>query len=1145
MPRNSPSELFSPLSLNAERGHRAERLILRRYIEKEATRHDLQEDAEAAHAIILRWADLESSGKLQAIKETQLQGDFLREVFGDALGYTRRTEGAPDWHLEQHRAYANCTPDAVIGKFSQAGGQPPLAVIELKGPKVHLDRDRSSGRTAVQQCWDYLNHLPETPWGIVSNIVSFRLYHREHTPRRYEHFALQDLRDIRNFRRFYVLFSRRAIIADIAKKEPIAIKLLTSTEKRQRTVGTELYDNYSRERTRLIDHLYREHTLSVEQSVAAAQRLMDRIIFIAFCEDRELLPERLLKSVHATDRPFSTVTNPKWQAFLDLFRAIDKGSTRGDIPPYNGGLFAQSFVDDLNLDDRWTNFFPQLGEYDFADEVNLDVLGHIFERSITELEKLKEGDLFGGTPGQDRYAEMPKSAQRKRFGVYYTPPDFTRAIAENTIDDLLTYRFAEHARRHKLKPESADTLEYWRDCLETLLRLRVLDPACGSGAFLFQAYEILEARYLEVLGRLDRLGDKDAAQRIPEVPEIILRNNIYAVDLSPEAVEIAQLALWIRTARRGSTLADLSHNIRHGNSLVDQPDAHPDAFDWREHFPEVFDGSPNEGFDCIIGNPPWERLKLQEREFFSLSAPKIATESNAAKRERLVNALEKQNPELFARYLHAKANADAALSFARNSDRFPLTGRGDINTYALFAELALELVSPMGRVGLLVPSGIASDNTTKDFFAALADSKRLRALYDFENRSRIFPDVDGRFKFSILLFGGREHTSEQADFVFFARDIEELSDQSRHIALSAADIALVNPNTRTCPIFRSNRDARLTRRIYESVPVLIRKDREPHTNEWGVRFQTMFHQTNDAANFIEPEQLRSDGFRLRGNRFIKGKQTYLPLYEGKMIQAYDHRAGDVVSASHNWVRQNQTEQTTNAQHSDLNHLPVPRWWVSESLVIELLRQSDVRSLLAFKDVTSPTNSRTMIASFLPKAGVLNSAPIMAFGDDVEHRLQACLLGNLNSFVYDFVARQKVGGVHLNYFIVEQLPTLPPHRYAEKCPWARRTTLRHWISERVLKLSCTAIDMLPLAEAADFKSGNAEDGRLHRWGEQERADIMAELDAAYFLLYNIEREDAEYILSTFNIANEIVSALPGARTTAERILDAYDHILSLH
>lgn len=1134
-------QLFRDVSPNAVRQPRSERLFLRRLLRAEANNKQVKQDEiNRAHAILIRWADLEASGKLDRMTETQVEGDFVREVFGDALGYTRQSESEKSWHLAVKKSYAQDIPDVSLGNFGSNSTAYTTAVVELKGPKVNLDRDRSNGRTAVLQCWDYLGSLPETRWGIVSNIVSFRLYERNHTRRRYEHFALQDLRDQETFRAFYATFSRRSMIDRVASHPTILEQLIENTDKRQRTVGDELYDNYRRERHRLIHHLHRERAQRLDESIEQAQRLMDRILFIAFCEDRQLLPRESIKNAYHKTPPFTKATNPKWRNFVELFGAVDSGTGDGSITGFNGGLFAPSKIDELDLADEWTDFFHSIGTYDFADEINLDVLGHLFEKSITELEKLKEGDLFGEGASPSRYAEMPKSARQKRLGIYYTPPAFTGKITELAVDDLLTERFARAAEALDLDPKTADTTEFWLECLRILRHFRVVDPACGSGAFLFQAYEVLETRFLEILGHLDRLGAPcDLAAE--DVPDHILKHNLYGVDLSPEAVEITQLALWIRTARPGRKLTDLDHNIHWGNSLVTDPSADLRAFDWENQFPEVFGKGAPGGFDAVIGNPPWERVKLQEREFFALSAPEIATASNAAKRRKLIEGLKLKNPELYDRYLFAQQKADRVSDHARSSGRYPLTGKGDLNTYALFAELSMRLVAPEGRVGMLVPSGISTDKTNMEFFAELTDSKRLRCIYDFENKKKVFADVDGRFKFSILCFGGESHTTDEADFVFFAHDTDELSDPRRHIALSAADIALVNPNTKTCPIFRTRRDAELTKTIYRRIPILIRKDRKLETNEWKLKFYTMFHQTNDAELFTEPADLKTKKYTLDGNRFIKGKKVYLPVYEAKMVQAYDHRACDIIAADHNWVRQNQKNETTEAQYADLNHLPLPRSWVEHKIVADVFDNLIEPYFLCFKDVTSPTNTRTMIASFIPYSGVMNSAPIILFDNDIKPRTQCCVLANLNSFVYDFVARQKTGGVHLNYFIVEQLPTLPPHRYIERCPWDRKKTLEAWISERVLKLSCTAIDMLPLAEACNFTSGDAEGGRLNHWKAQERADLLAELDAAYLHLYGMNRDDAEYLLGTFKVTGCIEEGLPGTRSVGERILEEYDQL----
>ncbi|MCX6813668.1 MAG: N-6 DNA methylase, partial [Candidatus Azambacteria bacterium] len=505
-------------------------------------------------------------------------------------------------------------------------------------------------------------------------------------------------------------------------------------------------------------------------------------------------------------------------------------------------------------------------------------MGHIFEKSINEIEKIRLTGVFDLKAADEEQPKMEKSAERKRAGTFYTPPEFTFFITHNVVAKYINERFDEIAankgidRAQAEKSETPKTMiAYWRECFEALKQIKVVDPACGSGAFLISAYEVFEDKYNYVIDNFINGNGGDSDGLIDKIPDFILHENLYGVDLSREAIEITQLALWLKSAREGKTLADLSKNIVCGNSLVDDPEADPLALKWQDKFPEVFDRK-NPGFDCVIGNPPWERMKLQEREFFDTVSPEIAAAVNAATRRKLIANLEKSNPELNERYISAQDKAEKNLDYIRKSGRFPLNGKGDINTYAVFAELAFNIVSPYGRVGILVPSGIATDNTTKDFFSDLIDSKRLYGLYDFENKAAIFPDVHRSFKFSILLFSGLKRQSEIADFVFFAHDIEELKDKKRHIRLSRNDFKLFNPNTKTCPIFRFPKDAELTKAIYKRVPVLVDENRKEGGNPWGISFLRMFDQTNDAELFHTAEQFKSQKFKLVGNRWIKGKK---------------------------------------------------------------------------------------------------------------------------------------------------------------------------------------------------------------------------------------------------------------------------------
>jgi hypothetical protein len=379
-------------------------------------------------------------------------------------------------------------------------------------------------------------------------------------------------------------------------------------------------------------------------------------------------------------------------------------------------------------------------------------------------------------------------------------------------------------------------------------------------------------------------------------------------------------------------------------------------YHWELAFPDVFfdergNKKADPGFDAVIGNPPWERIKLAENEFFSRH-PAIAGATRASDRKAIIAALPQTDPDLWAAYTRAKTDADRALAYVQNSGFYPLMGRGDTNLYAVFVEKATQIAARNGRVGLLVPSGIATDNTTSHFFRHIVLQQRLSELLDFQN-GNTFPDVDSRFKFSILVIAGDGDPQVAARCGFFLRAISDLDDEARTFPLTPADFATFNPNTLTCPIFRRREDAELTRKLYAAAPILrkiapVASSADSETtdteNSWNVRFLRMFDMTNDSAKFKTYTELDTDGFWMGdGNLFTKGDVRYLPLYEGKMVQMYDHRAASVKINLANQFRAAQEDPSTPAQHADPNFSVLPQYWVNEEEV--LLSVSNVPPML--------------------------------------------------------------------------------------------------------------------------------------------------------------------------------------------------------
>ncbi|EEF63337.1 Eco57I restriction-modification methylase domain-containing protein [Pedosphaera parvula] len=533
-------------------------------------------------------------------------------------------------------------------------------------------------------------------------------------------------------------------------------------------------------------------------------------------------------------------------------------------------------------------------------------------------------------------------------------------------------------------------------------------------------------------------------------------------------------------------------------------------FHWHLAFPEVFQRG---GFGVILGNPPWERVKLQEKEWFAERRPEIAEAPNTAARKRLIESLKTETPALHTEFQNALRQAEGESHVMRTSGLYPLCGRGDINLYAVFAERMRNSLGEAGRLGAVLPSGIATDDTTKFFFQDVVERRSLVSLFDFENRLGLFAAVDSRMKFCLFTsgspVGGLVHAAE---FVFFAHDVADLRDQQRRFSLTAEDIARLNPNTRTCPIFRSRRDADLTKVIYFRVAVLFREEPKEE-NPWSIRFNTMFHMSSDSHLFRTREQLEVEGWKLEKNIFFRAGAEYLPLYEAKMTAPFDHRAADVVLSETALVRQGQSEALDKAAHINPARLPLPRYWVAKQAVLEALSSEKPNSLLGFTDVTSPTNERTMLATVLPIAGVGHTKPLIF--SPLHPTLMACLMSNLNSFAFDYCARQKVGGIHFTYFYLKQLPVLTPTIYTQQCAWSGGArTLKDWLMPRVLELIYTAWDLEAFAQDCGWS------GPPFRWDEERRFRLRCELDAAFFHLYGLNRDDTAYILDTFPIVKRM-------------------------
>lgn len=553
---------------------------------------------------------------------------------------------------------------------------------------------------------------------------------------------------------------------------------------------------------------------------------------------------------------------------------------------------------------------------------------------------------------------------------------------------------------------------------------------------------------------------------------------------------------------------------------------------WELAFPDVWQGldtaRPGGGFDAVIGNPPWDRIKLQEVEWFAAREPAIARSARASDRKKAIGRLEKSGDPLWQQYRQARDAAETASEVARKSGEYPLLARGDVNIYSLFVERAQRLVRPRGMVGLLVPSGIASDKSAADFFRSIATTGRLAALYDFENKKVFFADVDSRFKFSILVFGGADRHFQEARLAFFLRAVDELDDTQRSFPLGPDDFAKVNPNTGTAPIFRTRRDAAITTGIYERLPVLVdRRGAEPQA-AWPVDYVRMFDMTNDSGHFRTAAELEAAGFyRVAGNRWHKGDKELIPLFVGKMIHHYDHRAAGVAVNPDNIHVGAYSDATSSVQKENPEFVADPQYWVP----LESVRTRDhlANWAVAFRDIARSTDERTVIAAVIPTLAAGNTLPLLINRgvETAEYRqLAPLLVAQLNSFILDYSARQKVQSTHVNWYMVEQFPVLPPEAFDQNLGGHR---LADFVRQQVLRLTYTAVDMEPFARDLGHQ------GAPFRWDDEDRRHRLARLDALFFHLYGLDRTDAAYVLDQFPIVRQEDERRHGSYRTRELVL----------
>ena len=554
---------------------------------------------------------------------------------------------------------------------------------------------------------------------------------------------------------------------------------------------------------------------------------------------------------------------------------------------------------------------------------------------------------------------------------------------------------------------------------------------------------------------------------------------------------------------------------------------------WEIEFPHVLLGG---GFDAVISNPPWEQIKLDEIEWWQLRDQAVTHAETTVERNRLIQRHKHANPTHFAAFEESKRRARNSIAYFGASQDFRFFGRGDTNLYGLFFERSLALLNPRGIAGLLVPSGIFADKSSEQFTRAVTKSRRIAILYDFENRRRDtdqhsrdaqhrwFASVHPQQRFCSLIVGGPDRQFAETSYGFMLSGKDEFKDPDRVFSLATSACEQINPNTHQIPQMRTRREAELILRLHRDNRVLVDRSGGSIKQVWPVRYkQGYFHSKRDASLFSTADFLeRMGAYPVDYKRYRKGNATWAPLYQGRMISQFNHRENSIGFNPKNTKRPYVSIKVSDSDRQNSRFFADPRHWIPTD---ELNRRvsGNHEWVVGFRDVTSATNERTVIATVMPYVGVGDTIGLLLDDGGFDASSAACLIANLNSMVCDFVAGRKISSSHVKKFMIEQLPMISPTGLGRRFG---NVTAKNLIRDHVLRLVYTAADLSAFAIDLGFQ------GKPFTWNSQVRLQLRARLDALFFHLYGLDEQETSYVIDQFPVL-------------AKRDLKQYGQFLSKH
>lgn len=560
--------------------------------------------------VIQNWINQIDSGTFNNLNEVQVQGAFTQQIMCKVLGYTD-VGSADTYTIAREYPIARGRVDLALGHFigeKDTSKNTVLAPFELKGAGTKNLDAIMPGRhkTPVQQAYEYARDIKGVKWVLLSNYVELRLYAISETSLVYEQFFFRDLLDPAEYAKFYLLLSADNFLSGHTED------LLKESNTADKDISDKLYEDYKLLRENMLSYMISDNPDKAPKDlIQPAQKLLDRILFISFAEDKGLIPDNSIRKAYEHQDPYNP--RPTYQNFIGLFNSVDKGNVTLGIPAYNGGLFAKDdTLDQLTISNELCEGFKDLAAYDFDSEVSVTVLGRIFEQSIADLEILIESISAGKLP-KAKSKTTSVTGKRKKDGVVYTPDNITQFIVANTLGSYINEQFdLMFANYGKYKPDgtiqwkrgSKVEQQFWYEWQEKLMAIKVVDPAVGSGAFMVAAFDYLHLEYEKIN---EKLAELTGQRSVLDLNKEILNNNLFGVDINEESIEITKLSLWLKTAEKGKPLESLDANFIAGNSLGFDEPVPNNTFSWQTAFPQIF---AEGGFDVVLGNPPYVRQEL-------------------------------------------------------------------------------------------------------------------------------------------------------------------------------------------------------------------------------------------------------------------------------------------------------------------------------------------------------------------------------------------------------------------------------------------------------------------------------------------------------------------------------------------------------